>query len=679
MDSTAASRSPWSLALAIGLGLMVALVIAGSDLYFRTPMLEQGDIAVNALQIDNAKHGTEIYGNYSRFMFNHPGPAFFYVYGAGEGVLYDWLGVVPAPHNAHLLASLFLQVSCFAVTIALMHCWVGSWTFVALALLGGMWHFSLAQHAFTSLWPPYVLLMPFLAFLTAASSFAAGRTRDLAIAVVAGGFLFHGHVAQPLFVGGLGGAAALLHFRGLQTAAAWTGRRDWLRAHRGLVWFCAAWVGLLLLPLAVDVALYGLHSNFSVIVHQFLVNTQEGKGPLQSLLYFLSFPTYASNQEDLFTRLGPESFRFFREHLSILGGWLLFLAGPAGFAWLGRHRLPAEARRFFAAAYPLWAATAVLCVLWGMLQAGPMFQYNGFFYFSVWYFAGLLSIGVICCIPGRLLPMPITAALCGVAGISASWLFRAPRLTPEEAGTPLRENIGAVLKKDPSRRPKLLVFEHYAWPAAATIALELQRRGIPFYVSPAWNFMFSRRHDSNRLGPAPQEDADVWWITHNGPGGQPITNDLQLFTRPALLDPRNAELNFSGRANGFRYLITGLSPGNIDDAWTDQKRAIFAFQPLPAAGNVRVSFDVRANVGPKYLPQPAEVVFNGRRLGTVSTDKPDELSLMIPRELWNSSPRAVLELRFPRPMSVGSYPLAPSDLWCAWRFTKIRFATAPPD
>ena len=139
--------------------LLVALVVAGREVYFETTILETGDAAVNALQIDNAKGASEIYGNYSRFEFNHPGPAFFYIYAAGEYVFLDWLGVVPTPHNAHLLASLVVQVACFALALALIDLWIGSGAFLALALLGGLWHFSLAEGSFYSVWPPHVLLI----------------------------------------------------------------------------------------------------------------------------------------------------------------------------------------------------------------------------------------------------------------------------------------------------------------------------------------------------------------------------------------------------------------------------------------------------------------------------------------------------------------------------------------
>jgi hypothetical protein len=109
MPTASGSRSPWPTALALFLGLAFALGAAGYDQYFQTPFHETGDAAVNALQVDNAGRFQELYGNYSRWEFSHPGPAFFYVYAAGEAVFHRLLGICPAPGNAHILTSMLVQ------------------------------------------------------------------------------------------------------------------------------------------------------------------------------------------------------------------------------------------------------------------------------------------------------------------------------------------------------------------------------------------------------------------------------------------------------------------------------------------------------------------------------------------------------------------------------------------
>jgi hypothetical protein len=679
MNQTVNSRSPWLVAGIIAAVLMIAFVAASRSFYFETSILELGDSAVNALQIDNAKHGTEIYGNYSRFGFNHPGPALFYLYAAGEIVLRDWLGLVPSSNNAHLLASLAVQIGCFALALALIHCWFDSWLLLAVALLAGLWHFSLTPGAFNSIWPPHVLLMPFLCFMVAASSFAAGRTRDLAVMVVLGGLLFHGHVAQPLFVGGLGGLATFLYLRREKQAGTWAGWRTWAAAHRGLTWFCFVWLGLMLLPLVIDVLRYGLQSNLATIIRRFLLNSSEHKSILQSLLYFLSFATYGTNQEDVFTRLNGASFRFFLAYLPTLLFWAVALAGPAIVAWSRRRMIPAPLRDFVGSAYVVWGATALLCVVWGLLQAGPMYQFNGFFYYGVYYFAGAVGLGVLIHLfcPGS--PTTPVVVLCCLASIVAACGFPLIAGSNEDTGQVIRRGVMAALAKHPAPRPVLLVFEHYSWPEVIPVALELQRRGIPYYTSPSWDFMVGRQHDANLLGPSPETAATIWWITKPAPDGIKITKDLAIFTEPAPLDPHGSEINFAKQANGFRHLVTGLSVGNDEHAWTEQPQVSLVFKPLPTTTDVQLLLDAKVNPRPDGpTTQPADVFFNGVGIGSVAAAERQFHSLMVPQALWNSAPRAKLELRFPHATRVYSFSKPANITWAAWGLWSVSFATPLP-
>jgi hypothetical protein len=360
--------------------------------------------------------------------------------------------------------------------------------------------------------------------------------------------------------------------------------------------------------------------------------------------------------------------------------WAVFIILPAAFAYGRRRKLPAVAIQYFGVAYPIMGATFLLCIVWGKMQAGPMFQFNGYFFHGVYYFMGLLGIGVICSIPGRLLPLPVTAAICGVAGISASWMFRAPRLNEGESGLTLHRGVELALQQDSSRRPKLLVFEHYAWPEAAAVGLELQRRGIPFYVSPGWNFMFGRQHSMRLLGPKPEEAADIWWITKSGPGGVPVSAALQIFTQPAVVDPRQTEISFAGNASGFRYLISGVSVGNVEFAWTEEQRVAMKFQPEQAAGDVQVIFDVNIHrsAPPSPAVQPAEVFFNGQSQGVLAVSQRAPVSVMIAREVWNAAPAAVLELRFPQAVFSQTFSRPADDLWSAWALWGVRFKVQAP-
>jgi hypothetical protein len=669
----------WSLpavSAAIWLALAVILAVAGADLYFKEPLLQRGDAAVNALQIDNARHFTELYGNYSRFQFNHPGPAFFYVYAAGEGLFFRLLRLVPGPDNAHLLTSMLLQAFFFALALGIIFTHLRWRALPPLTLAAAALYFGALKEPFVSIWPPHVLLMPSLCFLAACVSVACGRIRRLPIAVLAGGFLFHGHVAQPLFVGPLGGAALVLYFRGLRPRKT-DAREGWIaRKDRSIWFFCCGLVCLFLLPLAIDVLTLGRQSNVATIIGRFRANTSDAKTMFQSALYFVSFATGSRDQAAIFTRMGAQTVAFLAGNFWSIGLWGSIFVLPPAAAFLARARLAPEERRFFGVAYGFLAAAAGLCLLWGKAQAGTMEHFNGFFYYGLYYFALVLALGLVARSLERFCPPPAAAAACAVAVLVFAWSFYRPP-HPDDAGQAIGRGVEAALCADPVRGPKLLVFEHYTWPVVAAVALDLQRRGIMFYMTPAWDFVFGARHEIPGPEATPVDRLAVWWITTPGDGGAPISPDLSIYTQPAPIRPAGDEIRFERGDNGFRYVVSGLSPGNVDHALSDLPRVVLLFRPLPAGGDVRVVFDACGNLYSKDAPreQPADVYFNGKRVGSVSEDVRAEVAVTVPAALWNSAQVGRLELRFPKAGASSTFERPAYQEWSAWGLWKIRFET----
>ena len=677
MSQIQSKRLPPSLFAAILIGLIVALGAAGFDQYFKTTYLEVGDIAVNALQIDNAKHFKEIYGNYSRFEFNHPGPAFFYVYSAGEWLLYNVLHVVPSPGNAHLCASMCLQSAFFALALALMAVHVPARVWLPLALVFAALYFGPLHDPFMSIWPPHVLLMPFLCFLVACCSVGTGRADHLPYAVLAGGFLFHGHVAQPLFVGSLGLLAVGLCLSQLRRSAPGKPLREWFVNYRKAGWICAALAALFALPLVIDVILGGTRSNVATIIGRFYANTGDSKTPLQSFLYFVSFATPAQNQDEIFTKMGPQVGEFFRPQFGRLFFWGIILIFTPALAFIWPSRLPADERRFLLTSHLFVLVTVLVCVFWGMAQAGPMMHFNGYFYYGIYFFGFLIALGWLDGLARRTAPAPLTSALCVIAAVAFTWSFRLPRWTDAEAGMPTKRAVDAALSKDGSI-PKILVFEHKDWPAVAGVALDLQREGSNFYMAPWWGFMFGIQHRLTNLGEAPEDVTRVWWLTNPGEGGIPISPTLSVFTEPAPIRPTGDEIRFRGGDNGFRYVVSGVSAGNLNFTWTELPRVVLLFAPQTAEQDVRVTFDVQSASrdarGTK--PQKGVILYNGQEIGRpVITDR-TSIAFTIPRALWNRTPRGKLELRFPDAVLNRDYKRPRFDGWSAWGLWSIRFEPA---
>jgi hypothetical protein len=669
------------LAIAIFLGTAIVLAAAGRRAYFQVPILEQGDIAVNALQVDDAKGFAELYGNYSRFEFNHPGPAFFYVYAAGELVFHDLLGVSPSPGNAHQLAGMLLQVAFFSAAIAILGSLVGSRWFVPLLLLAAVAIFGPRREPFISIWPPHVLLMPFLLLLASGTSVALGRIRHLPAAAVAAAFLLHGHVAQPLMVVALGSAMGGLALFRLRAEHPSRGIAEFLRANTTPISITAAIAVVTGLPVVIDLMVFGSRGNVATIIGRFYANTGDSKGVLQSFLYLASFGTPTRDQEDLFTVFGSQTTLFLARNSPWLVFWAaIFVGGPLLYHRLRAH-LDGNLVRFSVAAYTLLAAACIGSVLWGLAQAGPMAHFNGYFYYAIYLFALVPPIALLARALETRLPARLAPVACLCAAVGAAWFLRpAPLDTAAMTGIPIRNGVDAAVQSvsaPETGRPLVLSFEHALWPEAAAVALQLQRDGTPFRLAPWWEFMFGSRHD---LGDAEGLETDalrVWWIAQSD-DGIPITPRLDLFTGPAPIDPSGSSITFQGGGNAFRFTAFGISTGNIEFAHTDMKRVLFRFSPEPAEADIRVVFDAMAVAVNKALEtnQRAEVLFNGESLGTIHANVRDDLAVTVPAALWNAVPEANLELVLPDARPSRSYKRPRYESWSAWRIWSIRFEPA---
>jgi hypothetical protein len=159
---------------------------------------------------------------------------------------------------------------------------------VLAALHFDMVNFNIPDSAFQSIWPPHVLLFPFLCFLVAGASVASGEVGDLIPLVLSGCLLVHGHVAQPLFVVSL----TFLTY----IALCWRDGRSILRQVNSSPYVHASAVGILtifLLPLVLD-AFRGQQSNLHLILGHLFQHSADHKTFFQSLT--ISPRSYVTSQ-----------------------------------------------------------------------------------------------------------------------------------------------------------------------------------------------------------------------------------------------------------------------------------------------------------------------------------------------------------------------------------------------
>ena len=148
----------------------------------------------------------EIYGNYSGSISAIPAQHLFTsTQQENLKIFKDWTGIFSISGitliswPGILLQTAFLSLALGIAASYSAAPWRAGWLLTGMALV----HFAMVPGAFTQIWPPLALIMPFALFVVAAASVAAGRAEHGVWLALSAGFLLHGHIAQFLFVGAI--------------------------------------------------------------------------------------------------------------------------------------------------------------------------------------------------------------------------------------------------------------------------------------------------------------------------------------------------------------------------------------------------------------------------------------------------------------------------------------------
>jgi hypothetical protein len=667
-----------SPALLIFLGVVLLLALANREFFFVTVWHENGDIAVNALQIERAKHLHELYGNYSRFHFNHPGPAFFYAYAVGEILFYDWLHVVSSPHSAHVFAGLLLQAAFFTAALCVAAQWIRSSLFLPLALILGAIHFGWAENTFTSIWPPHALMMPFLCFLISCTSVASGRVRHLPLAALAGCFLVHGYVAQPLFV-----VTLFLFSYGLCWMRArdpgerfWNFVRHYSRSHI----IASATIVVFLLPLLIDLT-YGADSNFSRILDFLRGHRGEHQSLWRALIYLLAFFCYLHTQDIALPERGGTNISFLGENLLSFALWACVLAIIAFYVVRVFRANDRTERPFVLSLIAILVVTLGLSLVWGMIQVGPMFEFNGHFYYGTLFAILLLLAAALSeALPSR--GKIVLSSLCYIGAATIAWQMTRPPISTTDPGGPVVQATAAALKADPKpTAPKLFVFNHDDWGEVASTALALKRAGYSYRVDGNWAFMFGHYRT---FKPEPPdfdvESFSVWRFIRNHPADKahPIFKGLQVTFEPALLDPAGTVIDCSKNGNLDRFSLFGFASDG-EASWTTVPEAGLQFRSPPVTRDVAFSILASpfapATVGIHH--QPMHLYVNGRKVGSYTLSSEASITAKIPSAIWNLRPVVTIVFHLPSAISPAKLGLSGDHRILGWSIRSMSFKHAP--
>jgi len=661
---------------AIWLGIAAIFIVSHFGFYFLKPHYEGGDYAANALQIRQAKDFRELSGNYSRFRFHHPGPAFFYAYALGELVLFDTLKVVPAPYNAHAITGIFIQAFFFTWALVIVARRVRRTLLLPLMLVFAGVHFGILNYnipssAFESIWPPYVLLFPFLCFIVACASFASGESKDLIPCVVAGGLLVHGHVAQPLFVLPLFmiACAAFWYFR--QTtkdksprpaAALWT----WV--------YAACIVGIFSLPLILD-ACKGEQSNLHLILQHLTQHASDHKSFAQSVTYLATFFYYLSNPEQYCDQLILSKLSFLVERMPFLWMWILI---AIVIAVAPKPTLTSE-RRFYFWLLFIFAGAILLTIVWAMRQNAEMFAFNAYFSFGLLFVPFiLLAISLVSWGEVRSAGN-VRLLLCAVAialgiGTAKSWTQN-PNLHGAPSGTKeMVEKIRQNAVEDQQKAgTKFLSFEHDVWPWAVGVALVLDRAGYGYAIPANWAFIFGAHHTADLPVSLRRGDVALWRIKSPAAAG-----DKWISSSLPSINPAQAEIIFSGtEANASAFVIGGWDVSTGSFSWSTEKTALLYFSAFPSSSDVEIIFHLFPYTYSARKSQRLTISFNEEFVQSFQISEKSALSIRVPMEVWNRRSSATLAFEFPDAIS----PLAAGEsadsrmLDCG--FVRIEFRSSP--
>ena len=692
----------WSTAALLFLAILALMVVNSSEFFFHQQFYEIDDWAANSISVDRAKHFAELYGNYSRWGFHHPGPAFFYLYALGEWLFYDTWHLVAAPFNGQLLAHLILMTGYFVVILAVFSRWLpkgGGPYFLPGAIALSAMHFSVmanlapdlsytlhAPSAIASPWSAHALVMPMLCLLTVGASIAAGKGQYLPLLAFTDGCLIHTHVAQPLFVVPL----SFLAYAGLCWQG-WRKRRVPWQEFGGMHILALLILAVFALPIVGDF-FRGSNSNFSLILNHMRTHHGEHKPMVRSFFYFLQFGSY--------TEYTPNRNAF--GHYDLHGA-LLYLGRHAAYyiLWLAvlalavrplltvfRRRSTAEgapeemtpdAHRFLAWGAVFLAAGFGLTLFWGVIQDGPMTYFNAWFNYSIYQFMALLALASLCARPeAAATPRRWWELRLGAAAVALLvCVLLAGPLRVYDPATALdritRANVQRAIddSNTPGQPPetKLLIFTQETWEMAAGIALHLSRAGQPFVVLPQWVIVVGEQHRwTDFPANTSLEHMEIFRLhaRHAGTARQPAYAlpkvGAALTIVPSVIDPsddKRSTIEFRPEGNNFLgFHVIGWGAREDWGTWNDGHIALLAFHPKSAGGSdVEMRMDVIPLLAPQYglTEQIIRVFLNGEQIESerVLTHPDSALTFTIPSDQWEraaSAPDttpATLEFRFP--------------------------------
>lgn len=645
MPSNQESKLSWIFFTCLSMAIAAFAIFEGRNFIFGPAVMEAGDFAANAIVMVDARSMTDIYGNYSRWGFNHPGPFFFYWYVLFELIFRDALQIVSSAHQAHVLGGIALQSTVLAGSISLLSS-VTKRTY-ALPLIAIVASVILmhAGNAISSIWMPHVLLAPYALLLISSALVAGGRERLLPIAVLMTCILCHGHVAQPLMSFPLLTAAIIgLVITRRKVGLSWI---EILASFRTQIAVSLGIFALFLLPIIID-ATRCPDCNIERIVHYLHENHGPTPNWRQAVNSIASFFVFEHKPESI-----SETPRI---PWLTKSTWVMLIAVITSYTLISvifRQKKTDEAAHLLRLARYSVLALVLSCV-WAHRITGPLYEFNSYFVYAIYFVLVATAIASLTLLLPKASGQPIPVALALVLlAILVSYgpslpVFSATNVALDETSqNSAYTGRTALINQNTVRE----------WPPTTALAAWAYRNGNTFMVPSDWRYVFGWKHGFDLMRARKAGDRlDIW-----EPGKAVSAYDEHRFspseycriTPTSPLPPRETTVPLYDARKSCSITAYGLGENTPDPYVWGVAGGLF-LQMRAQQVNVDATLSIRAL---PYLgngnisSQSANIIVNGEEVGSMVFTGDQTQNLTIPSAVWNSRPVATIELEFPNAIS----------------------------
>jgi hypothetical protein len=512
----------FSMAIAAAAGALALLALARTAL----PTPPTGDVAVIETSIFQALDGRMLLGPYSRFLWHHPGPLYFYLLAP----FYAATGYRTAGLAA---AAVMINIASAALIVAIA--WRRGGPRLAAALAACCALYALRFDGFfSSQWNPHALIFPTLACLAIAAAVAEGETAWLPALIAVDSLVVQTHVGLIPVVAAVTACAVAA---GYAVQSAEDRRGFWWQMNASL------WVGVLcwLLPLIDEVA--RTPGNMTRLWNFFVAAHTSGQSPSAAASAWgaavlgAATPGFRVGWGDVAQQA--------RSFAVVAGAMLVPIAAvvAAVIAWRRRQRYGAA----------LNGLVAIACVVsfWSVTRiAGDILDHEVFWMSALGVFAVAAIVGVSAGSVGRRQRMHAAASQALIAAsfiaLYAIGYIQVRQRVAQHANPGAEEMAAQTLGEGivdyarAQQMPKLLiVVGPGVWGVGAGVLVELSRAAVPHAVDAGSVWMFG-----DGLAPDGTETRTILLSGYGGhgevadkPGVTPLAARLGFFAD--LVDVRD--------------------------------------------------------------------------------------------------------------------------------------------